>query len=53
MALTLGLDNIRDVIPFPKTTSAGDLMCAAPSEVPADQLDEVHIQLKKVAKEKE
>jgi len=46
VALTLGLDNIRDVIPFPKTTSASDLMCASPSSVPTPQLDEVHIQLK-------
>ena len=43
-ALTAGLDNIRDIIAFPKTTSAMDLMCHAPSAVRPEQLDEVHIQ---------
>lgn len=39
-------DNIRDVIAFPKTTSASCLMTEAPSEVNASQLDELHIKIK-------
>lgn len=45
VALTAGLDNIRDVIAFPKTASATDLMCQAPAPVSAEQLAEVHIAL--------
>ena len=42
-ALTLGLDNIRDVVAFPKTASATDLMCGAPSVIDPKQLEEVHV----------
>ena len=46
MILT-GSNNIRDVIAFPKTTSAVSLMDDAPDSVSKDQLDELGISLKK------
>ena len=45
-ALLAGTDSIRDVIAFPKTTSAQDLMTDAPSEVAAAQLDDLHVQVR-------
>lgn len=38
-------DSIREVIPFPKTQSATDLMTNAPSDVSERQLKELHIKL--------
>ncbi len=45
--LLAGTDNIRDVIAFPKTTSASDLMSESPSSVSETQLNELGIALKK------
>ncbi|MFN7262518.1 MAG: hypothetical protein ACK5UJ_01765, partial [Pseudobdellovibrionaceae bacterium] len=40
-----GTDAIREVIAFPKTAKATDLMSDAPSEVNRDQLAEVGVKL--------
>src|SRR5204863_569057 len=42
-----GLDNIRDVIAFPKTQRATDLMTEAPGSVDARQLRDLGIEIKK------
>jgi len=38
-----GIENIRDVIAFPKTQTGADLMTKAPSHVPDNQLTDVHV----------
>ncbi len=43
--LMAGEPNIREVIAFPKTQQAADLMAGAPSRVDAHQLAELHIRL--------
>jgi len=60
--IALGLDrmtailsnesSIREVIAFPKTATAVDLMSDAPSAVDAKQLRELHIQLRERAEQK-
>jgi aspartyl-tRNA synthetase len=46
-ALMAGESNIREVIAFPKTASAVDLMCESPAGVDPEQLDELGLQSKK------
>jgi aspartyl-tRNA synthetase len=43
--LLAGEPNIREVIAFPKTQQAADLMAGAPSLAEPDQLDELHIRI--------
>lgn len=46
VALMCGEPNIREVMAFPKTAQATDLMADAPSEVVQRQLDDLHIQIR-------
>ncbi|HEY6290788.1 MAG TPA: aspartate--tRNA ligase [Terriglobia bacterium] len=46
IALMAGETNIREVIAFPKTASAFDLMCDAPSTVDPEQLRELELEIK-------
>jgi aspartyl-tRNA synthetase len=45
MMVLAGTDNMRDVIAFPKTASAADLMIDAPGAVDPKQLDELHLRV--------
>ena len=45
MMVLAGTDNMRDVIAFPKTASAADLMIDAPGEVDPNQLEELHLKI--------
>jgi aspartyl-tRNA synthetase len=44
-ALMAGESNIREVIAFPKTASAVDLMCESPAGVDPEQLDELGLSI--------
>jgi aspartyl-tRNA synthetase len=47
VAILAGESSIREVIPFPKTANAVDLMAGAPSPVDARQLRELHLRLQR------
>lgn len=50
LMVLMGEDSIREVVPFPKTGDAKDLTVGAPNQISKEQLEEVHIQIKKKKK---
>lgn len=48
--LMTGADSIREVMAFPKTQTASDLMTEAPASVDPAQLQELHIRLRQLPK---
>jgi len=46
VALMAGVDQIRDVIAFPKTQRGQDLLIGTPSTVTEQQLRELHIRIR-------
>ena len=46
VAMMAGVDQIRDVIAFPKTQRGQDLMVEAPTPVTEKQLRELHLKLR-------
>lgn len=53
VAIIAGENVIREVIAFPKTGDARDMMMGAPSKITENQLKDVHIRLSKEAEGKE
>jgi aspartyl-tRNA synthetase len=47
IAILQGEENIREVIAFPKTGDARDLLMSAPSPLPDETLREAHVKIDK------